>query len=331
MSDYKRFVAYLYEYHGNTKGENRGFVRVEARNGSCQMGFQLKVISLPERTPLNVCGFVRIRDVLFGIPIGILRSGKNGISGRLLAPAVHMGDTAFSLKDLSGLLIRGPEGKIYATQWDDIPIDPGRFTTDPSVLQDPAPAESADETGSEIPPAFPATEAAAADTSETVRIASTEKIPDEKEALQSDPVPEPESRETEAGKDGPSLPLPGAGSQEERWEILFSRFPHIRPFDDDEISDCVRLDLKDLPELRKAGWLISSNQFLLHGFYSYRHFLMGRSSSLGNVIILGVPGIFDIREQFMAGMFGFSGFKPARNQTGASGNTPFGYWYRQVQ
>ena len=173
MSDYKRFVAYLYEYHGNTKGENRGFVRVEARNGSCQMGFQLKVISLPERTPLNVCGFVRIRDVLFGIPIGILRSGKNGISGRLLAPAVHMGDTAFSLKDLSGLLIRGPEGKIYATQWDDIPIDPGRFTTDPSVLQDPAPAESADETGSEIPPAFPATEAAAADTSETVRIAST--------------------------------------------------------------------------------------------------------------------------------------------------------------
>ena len=135
MSDYKRFVAYLYEYHGNTKGENRGFVRVEARNGSCQMGFQLKVISLPERTPLNVCGFVRIRDVLFGIPIGILRSGKNGISGRLLAPAVHMGDTAFSLKDLSGLLIRGPEGKIYATQWDDIPIDPGRFTTDPSVLR----------------------------------------------------------------------------------------------------------------------------------------------------------------------------------------------------
>ena len=111
MSDYKRFVAYLYEYHGNTKGENRGFVRVEARNGSCQMGFQLKVISLPERTPLNVCGFVRIRDVLFGIPIGILRSGKNGISGRLLAPAVHMGDTAFSLKDLSGLLIRGTGGK----------------------------------------------------------------------------------------------------------------------------------------------------------------------------------------------------------------------------
>ena len=42
MSDYKRFVAYLYEYQNQAKGENRGFVRVEARNGTCQMGFQLR-------------------------------------------------------------------------------------------------------------------------------------------------------------------------------------------------------------------------------------------------------------------------------------------------
>lgn len=88
------------------------------------MGFQMKVISLPEGTPLNVYGFVRIRGFLFGIPVGILRSGKNGISGRLLTPSIHMGDTSFSLNDLSGLLITGPEGRIYATQWDDIPIYP---------------------------------------------------------------------------------------------------------------------------------------------------------------------------------------------------------------
>ena len=137
MSDYKRFVAYLYEYHENSKGENRGFVRVEARSGTCQMAFQLKVISLPEGTPLNVYGFVRIREFLFGIPVGILRAGKGGISGRLLAPSVHMGDSSFSLDDLSGLLITGPEGRVYATQWDDIPILPDHFTTDASILQAP--------------------------------------------------------------------------------------------------------------------------------------------------------------------------------------------------
>ena len=67
MSDYKRFVAYLYEYHEQQKGENRGFVRVEVRNGTCQMAFQIKVYSLPEGSALNVYGFVRIKNFLYGI------------------------------------------------------------------------------------------------------------------------------------------------------------------------------------------------------------------------------------------------------------------------
>ncbi len=315
MSDYKRFIAYVYEYPENIKGENRGFVRVEARNGSCQMEFRLNVISLPEGSPLNVCGFVRIRDLLFGIPIGILRAGKNGISGRLMAPAVHMGDTAFSLEDLSGLLILGPENRVYATAWDDIPLAPDRFTTDPRVLQDPAPAEEVPEIPPEKSSEAPAPEEAEEDTERILHMASTEERSGDETASEAAP-----------GKDAGT-----AGSPGDRWETLLSRFPRIRPFDDDEIRDCVRLDLKDLPELRKEGWLISSNQFLLHGFYSYRHFLLGRSDALGNVFILGVPGVFDIREQFMAGMFGFSGFKPARDPSGTPGNAPFGYWYRQVQ
>lgn len=346
MSDYKRFVAYLYEYRENTKRENRGFVRVEARNGTCQMGFQMKVISLPEGTPLNVYGFVRIRSVLFGIPVGILRSGKSGITGRLLAPSVHMGDTAFSLNDLSGLLITGPEGRIYATQWDDVPIDPGRFTTDPSVLRNPEPdpvsreEQQSDETAEQPEKAVP----------EKAGVPETEPP-----AAYSDDMPsgDPAEPETEVSEDSgqPSgssqeppekkavhiasteetrpLPTP-ASSPRERWEALSSRYPHMDPFDDDEIRDCIRLDLRDLPELRKSGWQIGNNQFLLHAFYNYRHFLMGRSASMDGAFILGVPGIFDVREQFMAGMFGFSGFKPARTESG-HGSAPFGYWYRQVQ
>ena len=303
MSDYKRFVAYLYEYHENSKGENRGFVRVEARSGTCQMAFQLKVISLPEGTPLNVYGFVRIREFLFGIPVGILRAGKGGISGRLLAPSVHMGDSSFSLDDLSGLLITGPEGRVYATQWDDIPILPDHFTTDASILQ--APREEEEET-QEIPPENPEPDG--------VQIASLDLSPAE---TQVSPLP--------------ADPLPAPALLPDRWEALRRRHTSFCPFDDEEICDCIRLSLKDLPELRKDGWQISSSQFLLHAFYNYRHFLMGRCPGLDNACILGVPGVFDIREQFMAGMFGFSAFKPARSETGVMGNAPFGYCYRQVQ
>lgn len=342
MSDYKRFVAYLYEYHQNTKSENRGFVRVEARNGTCQMGFQMKVISLPEGTPLNVYGFVRIRGFLFGIPVGILRSGKNGISGRLLTPSIHMGDTSFSLNDLSGLLITGPEGRIYATQWDDIPICPDHFTTDASVLQKPLPETSpVSETSG--------TEKTGAERPEPESANAAEGRPEPESTVTGRPEPEkPELKNAAAeklGPDGDSVKeavriasteepepfTPAVASPQERWEELSSRRPQMQPFDDDEIRDCIRLDLKDLPELRKSGWQIGNNQFLLHAFYNYRHFLMGRSDAMDGAFILGVPGIFDVKEQFMAGMFGFSGFKPARAEGGVHGNAPFGYWYRQIQ
>ena len=130
MSDYKRFVAYLYEYHEQQKGENRGFVRVEVRNGTCHMAFQIKVFSLPEGSALNVYGFVRIKNFLYGIPVGILRAARNGITGRLMTPSVHMGDSTFSLNELGGLILFGAEKRIFATQWDDIAIRPNQFTTD---------------------------------------------------------------------------------------------------------------------------------------------------------------------------------------------------------
>ena len=129
-----------------------------------------------------------------------------------------------------------------------------------------------------------------------------------------------------------AIPPVMSASPAERWQALLDSSPHIHPFDDDEIGECIKIDLKDLPILRKNGWQVGSNQFLLHGFYNYHHLLMGRlSSGKEDTFVFGVPGIFDVKEQFMAGMFGFSAFKPARNSSETAGVSPFGYWYRPVQ
>lgn len=114
-----------------------------------------------------------------------------------------------------------------------------------------------------------------------------------------------------------------SASPAERWQALLDSSPHIHPFDDDEIGECIKIDLKDLPILRKNGWQVGSNQFLLHGFYNYHHLLMGRlSSGKEDTFVFGVPGIFDVKEQFRAGMFGFSAFKPARNSSETAGVSP---------
>ena len=37
MSDYKRFVSYIYGYKQGEKRENTGFVKVNARGGECKI------------------------------------------------------------------------------------------------------------------------------------------------------------------------------------------------------------------------------------------------------------------------------------------------------
>ena len=43
MSDYSRFVSYMYLYENGLKTMNAGFVKVESRNGQCRIGLSLKL------------------------------------------------------------------------------------------------------------------------------------------------------------------------------------------------------------------------------------------------------------------------------------------------
>lgn len=42
MPDYRRLISYIYEYEGKEKGKNVGFVKIEARNGTCRMNVNVK-------------------------------------------------------------------------------------------------------------------------------------------------------------------------------------------------------------------------------------------------------------------------------------------------
>ena len=78
----------------------------------------------------------------------------------------------------------------------------------------------------------------------------------------------------------------------------------------------------------KLFWIFpwtAANSFLLHGYYNYRHILVGPMSEYsGTVMRIGVPGNYYKREEVVAKMFGFPEFVPAKGEkkTGA-----FGYYY----
>ena len=124
----------------------------------------------------------------------------------------------------------------------------------------------------------------------------------------------------------------GSAVQEPRtqisaWGAIRQQYPSIQPFDDDEFGECVRVTIRDFSDLRRRGLPIGCNQFIHHGFQNYRHLLIGRTSG---GYILGVPGVYNANEQYMASMYGFSHFKPGRLKEGPY-NGRSGYWYRSIK
>ena len=452
MSDYRRFISYLYEYRQGAKAENRGFVRVESRSGTCTLEIHMKLPALSAGAQLSTYGFVRLDSSLGGILFHRSSTGNGFYDARFSTEANHMGGSEYPLEQLGGLLIFSENGHCYGTAWDEASIQVEQFaplnlsaedspedlpkglpsseessaanTVEASLAAafTPAPEEEPlEETASEPEPqAFvpapeeePLTEAASepepqafvpVPEEEPLTEAALEPepkafipVPEEEQVTQAsvplyrrsprsagfrrnvsgqstscqtadrqnnsrqgtrpqtaarqepcprtaarqEPRPQTNPRQEASRQEPPQQEPPrqeaflqeAPGSRDwcadPRWFQVQQRYPAMQPFPDDTICECVRLDLKDLPTLRRDGWTIGSNRFVLHGFYSHRHLLLGRLCGRdGCCYVLGIPGFYDRQEQFMANSFGFPCFHAAALQ-----NTPgrtFGYWYRPI-
>ncbi|MDY4515252.1 MAG: hypothetical protein SPD93_02015 [Lachnospiraceae bacterium] len=116
---------------------------------------------------------------------------------------------------------------------------------------------------------------------------------------------------------------PCAVNLDQKWQYMSRRYPHFRPFADDEVADCIQITPRELNFILQGNWRTGNNSFLMHGFCNYRHLLFGKRKDGG--YLLGIPGIHENQELFMANMFGFPVFKEAvsRHPRGR-----FGYWCR---
>lgn len=99
------------------------------------------------------------------------------------------------------------------------------------------------------------------------------------------------------------------------------------PFSDGVLEECRKIRISDLKFLDPRDQSLRNNRFVQHGYQMFGHLLLARISRNGQYI-LGVPGMYQQQEKFMADMFGFHNFKYARR----SGQKPsnFGYWYRLI-
>ena len=109
-------------------------------------------------------------------------------------------------------------------------------------------------------------------------------------------------------------------------EELLQKRASFQPFPDGVIESCVMILPCDIARLQQENWQVGRSSFLQHGFYQYRHLLLGRAGD--GTYILGVPGIDNPQEEYMAQMFGYEQFRRSARR---DSDRNFGYWCRELR
>lgn len=95
-----------------------------------------------------------------------------------------------------------------------------------------------------------------------------------------------------------------------------------------------KIQRNEISILPRCEWRLANNNFLLHGYYNYRHLVLVDD---GETLRLGVPGIYHEKEAQAARAFGFTEFIGEEDinlllePEECDNEQQFGYWCRQVR
>ncbi len=97
----------------------------------------------------------------------------------------------------------------------------------------------------------------------------------------------------------------------DKWQQLCAIYPVVHPFGD--ARGYLSIEPRDFVILQERYQVMVQNSFLLHGFYNYRHLLLGRQRGEREMnYYLGVPGVLYEKERAAALFYGFEGFESAK-------------------
>lgn len=155
---------------------------------------------------------------------------------------------------------------------------------------------------------------------------SVEKLPEKKPEQAMPLTKEPEQIEPE-----PEVP-PKPPEKDtfklypNKWQQLCAIYPIVHPFGDGRAY--LSIEPRDFVVLQERFQPMVQNSFLLHGFYHYRHLLLGRQQQGRNYqYFLGVPGVFYEKEKAVAMFYGFESFE---GSTTPASEGSFGYYMKRV-
>ena len=314
----KRFIRYLYEYEGNQKKRNVGFVKVEQDGKETTISVHGKGLCGKSNENIS-CYLIKLDsemgNILF-VPAGEIQIGMISCGGcfcyteELIRAGYgkteqSVGQTCEKKDDICGLGLGDPKEAFYVALWNeemygDLDIARAKvfqeFDSDKTAGESKS-IKSIDEKEAEVETQFGDDE-------------ETENLEEEQTEKKEQETVEESSEKKDLRKDDRDIDL-----QNFRRQIM-------------------KIQRGEISILPRCEWKLANNNFLLHGYYNYRHLVL---IDEGNQLKLGVPGIYHEREARAAATFGFPEFiaeadvnvtlePQERNE-----NQQFGYWCRQVR
>ena len=308
----KRFIRYLYEYEGNQKKRNVGFVKVEQDGKETTISVHGKGLCGKSNENIS-CYLIKLDsemgNILF-VPAGEIQIGMISCGGcfcyteELIRAGYgkteqSVGQTCEKKDDICGLGLGDPKEAFYVALWNeemygDLDIARAKvfreFDSDKTAGESKS-IKNKNKKEAEVETQFGDDE-------------ETENLEEEQETV------EESSEKKDLKKDDRDIDL-----QNFRRQIM-------------------KIQRGEISILPRCEWKLANNNFLLHGYYNYRHLVL---IDEGNQLKLGVPGIYHEREARAAATFGFPEFiaeadvnvtlePQERNE-----NQQFGYWCRQVR
>lgn len=311
MDGYKRQISYLDYMENGEKTGNAGFVKAEENNGKTRIEVRVKNL------PAAVSGEVPLLEEGGG-ELGRISLNK-GAGSCCLVWEGKTEERGIERVKSGGLQIELPGGRMLKTVWKE-PVWVLVQKEEAAEEKENAGEEEKDEGASEIVPVIEYPE---------LKWRDAEAIFEPEMRINSSV--EEDAAQTNVRNELPSPDVPAPVSdctcKGDKWEQLCTMYPVIHPFGDGR--EYLSIAPADFVVLRQEYHKMTHNSFLLHGYYNYRHLILGRlKEGNGWQYYLGVPGNFYHREKMVAEMFGFEAFEGEKDSA-APGD--FGYFMKRVE
>ena len=320
MADYHRILSYLYRYDKNDKKECRGFVKAEQKRSGLKLTIQIEDDRLMEDMSLDLCFYQKKDNNWEMWKMDQLAAGNHQEETTLFYPSERLPDD-FDIRRLYGILFLYRDSFFYGSVWigDEIPI---------AALMENHGSEPEFSDNSEQGPESPEQDLIPQENPEEQLEEKSEE--EEKREAERESEEEEEKREPERRAEEEELSTDSEDLLIKMWIDTEKMAKPVDNIFNKAFRQGYKISVEQLKKFSPEAARMAENQFLLKGYNRYQHLLAGKVMYAGRErYCIGVPGIYENRERYMAEIYQFPVFLSLTENRIKTGG--FGYWLHLLQ